>query len=174
MLASELWYYAGDNHLTAGRGLEDGIISFSSRETRLQPEGYLRSRGKCISGLADTGRIMESDSEIIEVRGPDRRLIEDRRQVKDDNELRKKQRNIRRRTGIERRQWPHGLIFTTSDSLSLIKKWLGEKCRGNWLITTEAKSDSVAKTSYRLMFELEDDKDSFCMKYFPASKNKSP
>jgi len=104
---------------------------------------------------------MESDSEFIDVRGSDRRLIEDRRQVKDANEQRIRQRNIRRRSGIERREWPHGIIFTTSESLSLINKRLGEKCRGNWLITTEAKSDSMVKTSYRLMFELEDDKNSF-------------
>ena len=160
--------------LTAGMGLEDGKISSSSRETRLQAEAYLRRRGNCISRLADTGRIVESDSEFIEIRGPDRRLIEDRRQLKDDNEERKRQRNISRRSGIERREWPHGFIFTTSESLSSIKKWLGEKCRGNWLITTEAKSDSVVKTSYRLMFEIEDDKNSFFMKYSTTSQKKSP
>lgn len=101
--------------------------------------------------------IMATDTENSERRESDRRQEEDRRESAGEYGE-DEQRHETRRIGLDRRRCPHGLIFSTNESYRVMEDWLDENCQGEWSLGLEELSETLDKTSYRLMFEHESDK----------------
>jgi len=102
------------------------------------------------------GSIFDDNREV------ERREAEERR--KDEAVLPEERRATssgERRQSTERRGWPFGLILRTTESFRVIEEWLEENCTGEWGFSLEDMDENLAQKSFKVMFELEDDKTNF-------------
>ena len=102
---------------------------------------------------------MSQKSIFDDNRDADRRGEEDRR--KDDVTPETERRGDDRRQSVERRGWPYGLILRTTESYTILEDWLEENTVGEWGFGLEDMDDALAQKSFKVMFELEADKNSF-------------
>ncbi|MBT3916993.1 MAG: hypothetical protein HN731_13450 [Rhodospirillaceae bacterium] len=66
-----------------------------------------------------------------------------------------------RRRSTDRRGWPFGLILRTTESHRVIEEWLEDNCAGEWGMGLEDMDEKLAQKSFKVMFALESDKNSF-------------
>jgi hypothetical protein len=105
---------------------------------------------------------MSEDPTFDDNRDADRRESEDRRQdgadVTDDRRVPEQ---AERRLSTDRRGWPFGLILRTTESYRVIEEWLDDNCSGKWGFGLEDMDENLAQKSFKVMFELEEDKIQF-------------
>ena len=65
------------------------------------------------------------------------------------------------RRSSDRRVLQHGLLFTLSGSTAVVEEWLEDHCDGRWNVTLEDLNEELDRTTIRVLFEIESDKQKF-------------
>ncbi|GEM_PF-1121728 len=64
-----------------------------------------------------------------------------------------------------RRKFTCGVVYDTSQSITTLEDWLDENCKGYWSVSLEDVDDAMMKKSFKLLFELPQDKESFIRQF---------
>ena len=66
-----------------------------------------------------------------------------------------------RRKATDRRGLPFGVFYKTNKPMAILYDWLGAHCYGKWSVGLEQAEDNPLKKAVKVLFELENDKDTF-------------
>lgn len=80
--------------------------------------------------------------------------------VPDQEPAQPEKRQSKRQIG-DTRGLTHGIIYTTSDSITALEDWLNDNCLGKWSMELIAMDDDLLRKRVKIMFELDSDKQSF-------------
>jgi hypothetical protein len=61
----------------------------------------------------------------------------------------------------DRRILRHGLLYTMSGSTTVVEEWLEDHCDGRWYVMLEDLNEELDRTTIRVLFEIESDKQKF-------------
>jgi hypothetical protein len=105
---------------------------------------------------------MSDESFFDDNRDAERRESDDRRKEEiAPPEDRRMEPQRDRRQSTDRRGWPFGLILRTTESYRVIEEWLEDNCGGEYGFGLEDIDENLAQKSFKVMFELETDKNTF-------------
>ena len=61
----------------------------------------------------------------------------------------------------EKSKMKFGLMYETEEGVREIEEWLDLHMQGNWSLNVEGISDDLRRKNFKVLFELEHDKDLF-------------